>query len=322
MTLQKIGRYEIKREIGRGAMGVVYLAHDPIINRQVAVKTIDIANSLDNVKREELTRRMLTEVRSAGKLNHQNIVTIYDYGEDILPFVVMEYVEGESLESLRKKKGKIGIKEIYPILKGVADGIDYAHSMGIIHRDIKPDNILITKDAIPKITDFGIARILDTSSTQDSAILGSPSFMSPEQILGGPMNSATDIFSFGVLIYYILAGEKPFYGNTPHAVTYRILNEEPKPPSFYNPSLTAHIDGVLLKTLSKKPEDRYKKAIDVVESLLKAEYKQRDRLEDRMNNLESGKRNILSEISYVVDPIMEEATTNLRKHVLSKKQKR
>lgn len=321
MTLTKIGRYEIKREIGRGAMGIVYLAYDPIINRQVAVKTIDIANSLDSTKREELTKRMLTEVRSAGKLSHQNIVTIYDYGEDILPFVVMEYVEGESLESLRKKKGKIGIKEIYPILKGVAGGIDYAHSMGIIHRDIKPDNILITKDFIPKITDFGIARIVDTSSTHDSGILGSPSYMSPEQILGGPMSSATDIFSFGILIYYILAGEKPFYGNTPHAVTYRILNEDPKPPSFYNPSLTAHIDGVILKTLSKKPEERYKKAIDVVESLLKAESKQVERLEEQDTNVTLGKRNILSEISYV-DTIIEEATTNLRRHVLNKKQKR
>jgi len=321
MSLKKISRYEVEKEIGRGAMGVVYLAHDPVINRFVALKTIDIANSLDNIKRNELTKRMLTEVRSAGRLNHPNIVTIYDYGEDILPFVVMEYVEGESLELLRKKRGKISIEEIYPVLKGIASGIDYAHSMGIIHRDIKPDNILITKDFIPKITDFGIARLLDTSSTHDSAIIGSPSYMSPEQILGGPMDSTTDIFSFGVLIYYIIAGEKPFSGNTPHAVTYKILNEEPKPPSFYNPVLTHHIDGVVLKTLSKKPEERYKRAMDVVDSLLRAHYKKAEDTDDRSNVLKTTKRNILSEISYV-DTIIEEATTNLRKHLLNKKQKR
>ena len=321
MTPKKISRYEIEKEIGRGAMGVVYLAHDPVINRNIALKTIDIANSLDAAKREELTRRMLTEVRSAGRLNHQNIVTIYDYGEDILPFVVMEYVEGESLESLRKKKGKLSMDELYPVVQGVASGIDYAHSMGIVHRDIKPDNILITKEFIPKIADFGIARILDTSSTQDSGIIGSPSFMSPEQILGGSINSATDIFSLGVMIYYLIAGEKPFYGATPHAVTYRILNEEPKPPSFYNPSLTLHVDGVLLKTLSKKPEERYKKAGDVVESLIRAHTKSRERYGDTTKDLSPGKRNILSEISHV-DTIIDEATADLRRHVFNKKQKR
>ncbi len=321
MTLKKISRYEIEKEIGRGAMGVVYLAHDPIINRKVALKTMDIANSLDNTKREELTKRMLKEVRSAGRLNHQNIVTIYDYGEDVLPFVVMEYVEGESLESLRKKKGKFSMNELYPIIKGVASGIDYAHSMGIVHRDIKPDNILLTKDYVPKITDFGIARILDTSSTQDSGIIGSPSYMSPEQILGGPIDSTTDIFSLGVMIYYLIAGEKPFYGNTPHAVTYRILNEDPNPPSSYNPALTLHVDGVLLRTLSKKPYERYKKASDVVESLIRANSKQTEKPEDTIKYATSTKRNILSEISHV-DTIIEEATTNLRRHVFNKKQKR
>jgi serine/threonine-protein kinase len=320
MTLNKISRYEIEKEIGRGAMGVVYLAHDPVINRKIALKTIEIANSLDTTKREELTRRMLTEVRAAGILNHQNIVTIYDYGEDILPFVVMEYVEGESLESLRKKKGMLSMDEIYPIIKGVANGIDYAHSMGIVHRDIKPDNILITKDYIPKITDFGIARILDASSTQDSGIIGSPSYMSPEQILGGTLDSTTDIFSFGVMIYYLIAGEKPFHGDTPHAVTYRILNEAPNPPSSYNPALTLHVDGVLLKTLSKKPEERYKKAGDVVESLIRAHTRPKERTGNTIKDMPPAKRNILSEISNV-DTIIDEATTNRRRLVFNKKQK-
>ncbi|MCL4558037.1 MAG: serine/threonine protein kinase [Deltaproteobacteria bacterium] len=321
MTVKKISRYEIEKEIGRGAMGVVYLAHDPIINRDVALKTIDIANSLDTARRDELTKRMLVEVRSAGRLNHQNIVTIYDYGEETLPFVVMELVEGESLESLRKKKQKFGVEEVYPIIDGVANGIDYAHSMGVVHRDIKPDNILITKEYVPKITDFGIARMLDASSTQDSAIIGSPSFMSPEQILGGHVDGATDIFSFGIILYYLLAGEKPFAANTPHAVTYKILNEEPRPPSFYNPSLTLHIDGVLLKTLSKDPNERYKKAADVVESLVRAHARKKDRTDPRGEDLTSVKRNVLSEISNV-DTIMEEATSNFRRHHFNKKQKR
>ncbi len=321
MTLNKISRYEIEKEIGRGAMGVVYLAHDPVINRKIAIKTIDIANSLDAVKREELTKRMLTEVRSAGRLNHQNIVTIYDYGEDLLPFVVMEYVEGESLESLRKKKGKLSLEELYPIIQGIARGIDYAHDMGIVHRDIKPDNIIITRDSVPKITDFGIARILDTSSTQDSGIIGSPSYMSPEQILGGPLDSTTDIFSLGVMIYYLIAGEKPFSGSTPHAVTYRILNEAPHPPSSYNPALTLHVDGVLLKTLSKKPEERYKKAGDVIESLVRAHERPREKVDETAGIMTSAKRNILSEISHV-DTIIDEATTTLRRHAFNKKQKR
>ncbi len=321
MTVKKISRYEIEKEVGRGAMGIVYLAHDPIINRNVALKTIDIANSLDTAKREELTKRMLVEVRAAGKLNHQNIVTIYDYGQDLVPFVVMEFVEGESLESLRKKKNKFSLEELYPVIHGVAKGMDYAHSMGIVHRDIKPDNILITKEYIPKITDFGIARVLDTSSTQDSAIIGSPSFMSPEQILGGSVDGTTDIFSFGIIIYYLLTGEKPFAAGNPHAVTYKIMNEEPKPPSFYNPSLTLHVDGVLMKTLSKDPKDRYKQAGDVVESLVRAHSRRKDRTEPSLHDLTSGKRNILAEISNV-DTIMEEATTNLRKHPFNKKQKR
>ncbi len=334
MTVRKISRYEIEKEIGRGAMGVVYLAHDPVINRDVALKTIDIANSLDAVRREELTKRMLVEVRSAGRLNHQNIVTIYDYGEETLPFVVMELVEGESLESLRKKKQKFDLRELHPIMSGVALGIDYAHTMGIVHRDIKPDNILITKEHVAKITDFGIARVLDASSTQDSAIIGSPSFMSPEQILGGHIDGTTDIFSFGIILYYMLAGEKPFAASTPHAVTYKILNEEPKPPSFYNPSLTLHIDGVLLKTLSKDPNERYKKAADVVGSLVQADArgKERDvRFAQRgagadgsgpsETDLTPAKRNVLSEISNV-DTIMEEATSNFRKHHFNKRQKR
>jgi eukaryotic-like serine/threonine-protein kinase len=322
MTVKKISRYEIEKEIGRGAMGVVYLAHDPIINRNVALKTIDIANSLDTAKREELTKRMLTEVRSAGRLNHQNIVTVYDYGEDILPFVVMEFVEGESLESLRKKKHKFSLEELYPVVNGVAKGIDYAHSMGIVHRDIKPDNIIITKEFVPKIADFGIARILDASSTQDSAIIGSPSYMSPEQILGGHVDGASDIFSFGIIIYYLLTGEKPFGANTPHAVTYKILNEKPENPSSYNPSLTTHIDGVLQKTLSKDPKERYKQAGDVVESLMRAYSKRRDRAEPpSIKDITPGKRNIVSEISSV-DLIMEEATQNSRKHPFNKKQKR
>lgn len=321
MILKKFARYEIEKEIGRGAMGIVYLAHDPVINREVALKTIDIANSLDAVKREELTKRMLTEVRSAGRLSHQNIVTIYDYGQDLLPFVVMEFVNGESLESLRQKRGKFSVNELCPFMGEIANGIDYAHSMGIVHRDIKPDNILITKENIPKITDFGIARILDTSSTQDSAIIGSPSYMSPEQILGGPINGATDIFAFGVIIYYLLTGEKPFSASTPHAVTYKILNEEPKPPSFYNPSITLHVDGVLLKTLSKNPNERYKKAGDVIEFLVRAGSKRKERVKPSARDMLTEKRNIMSEIS-PVDTIVEEATVTLRRHPFNKKQKR
>lgn len=320
MTVRKISRFEIVKEIGRGAMGVVYLANDPVINRKVALKTIDFANSLDSAKREELGRRMLSEVRLAGKLSHQNIVTMYDYGEDLLPFVVMEYVEGESLEALRKRTGRFSLSDLYPIISGVAQGIDYAHAMGILHRDIKPDNILITKDSIPKITDFGIARILDTSSTQDSGILGSPSYMSPEQILGGPLDASTDIFSFGVVIYYLIAGEKPFAANTPHAVTYRILNEEPKFPSAYNPALTPHVDGVLLRTLSKNPKERYKKASDVVDALVRAGSAQKERPVWKEKDFDPGKRNFLSELSHV-DTIAEQATSGFRRHPFDKKHK-
>ncbi|MCL4479131.1 MAG: serine/threonine protein kinase [Deltaproteobacteria bacterium] len=317
MALEKISRYEIEKEIGRGAMGVVYLAYDPVIKRKIALKTIDLPNSLNEEKKRAITKSMLTEVRSAGRLNHPNIVTIYDYGEDVIPFVVMEYVEGESLEIIRKKKLRFNINEIHPIIDGVARAIDYAHSKDIIHRDIKPDNIILTKDMCPKVTDFGIAMMLDTSPTDDSAIIGSPSYMSPEQILGGTVDGTTDVFALGIVIYYLITGEKPFSGNTVHAVTYKILNEEPKPPSFYNPSLTMHVDGVLLKILSKNPKERYQKAQDAVDALVRAVTKKEDITSASPNEIGLHKRDFSSEIS-MVDAIIKDATTSMRKHLRHK----
>jgi eukaryotic-like serine/threonine-protein kinase len=212
---EKIGRYEILEVAGQGAMGVVYKAKDPFIGRTVAIKVMSAAVSLRPDEQEEYRQRFFREAQAAGRLRHDNIVSIYDVGyEGGAPYMVQEYLEGQSLSSRLKETGPLPLGESVSILRQVADGLAYAHEQGIVHRDIKPDNILVDAKGKAVITDFGVARFSTSDLTRTGEVLGTPHFMSPEQVIGEPVDGRSDLFSLGVIFYLMLSGQRPFQGDT------------------------------------------------------------------------------------------------------------
>ncbi len=253
----KLGRYEVIQEIGRGAMGIVYKGRDPMIQRTVALKTMEIAYDVPPAELEEFRRRFLREAQAAGKLSHPNVVTIYHVGEN---FLAMEYVEGEPLSDLIKRSAPLDISRSLHILEQLASVLDYAHERGVVHRDVKPANILIGPDDWVKVTDFGIAKILTASMTQSGKVLGTPRYMSPEQIGGERVDGRSDNFAAGVVAYELLTGQSPFPGRNITAVVLKILNETPIPPSRLRPDLSPGVDDVIMKALSKLRQDRYDSA--------------------------------------------------------------
>ncbi len=265
-----IGRYEVKRLLGGGAMGNVWLAEDPRIKRKVAVKTMRMDNLRNEADRVECLARFQREAEVSGLLNHPGIVTIYDVGESELgPFLAMEYVPGKPLDALIKSSQDLGIKEKLRIIAGVAEALDHAHQFGVIHRDVKPGNVMITEDGRPKLMDFGIAKREDASLTQTGTFLGTPSYASPEQIREGTVDNRSDIFSFGVMTFEILSGQSPFPGNSINTILYRIVNEPPV--EIVPPVLGVVPDGwkrVFGKVLSKLPADRYPTCIAFVRELM------------------------------------------------------
>ncbi len=258
-ALQQIGRYRIIGELGRGAMGVVYHATDPAIGRPVAIKTIRIRDIDDAVQREKLRERLFREARSAGVLSHPNIVTIYDMDEvDDLAYIAMAYVNGPTLEKILSTDEPLSGTRMLRILRQTALGLDYAHGKGIVHRDVKPANIMTDEDGSVKITDFGIARLTQgTHSTQTRTVAGTPNYMSPEQVQGLALDGRSDQFSLAVIAYEILTGERPFVGEHLSTIVFKIVAEEPSPAQLLNATLSPQIDQVLRKGLSKKPEGRY-----------------------------------------------------------------
>ncbi|MEJ2369043.1 MAG: serine/threonine-protein kinase, partial [Acidobacteriota bacterium] len=253
-----IGRYTILSVIGRGAMGVVYHARDPLIGRELAIKTITLSEHLPPAEKEEFKQRFFREAQAAGALRHPNIVTIYDMGEqDGVPFIAMEFLEGTSLAQRLKEGPAPGPEEAVDIARQVAEGLSYAHGQGIIHRDIKPDNILIASGGRAVIADFGVAHMNASDLTRTGEILGTPFYMCPEQVLGGPPDCRSDLFSLGVVFYQMLAGKRPFRGESISAVCYQIVHGSPEPPSPDAP-IPAELVPILDKLLAKKPEDRYK----------------------------------------------------------------
>lgn len=254
----RYGRYQVQRVLGKGAMGIVYLAEDPVIGRQVAVKVIHAQGGLEGEELALRQQRFEREFRSAGTLSHPNIVTVYDVGQEGSDaFIAMEYVRGESLETVLKSGRLLTFKEIADIAMQTASALDYAHERSIIHRDIKPGNILMTVDGTPKITDFGVAKLSTAGMTTTGTIIGTPMYMAPEQITGHEVSRASDQFSLAVVIYEMLTGERPFEGDNATTVMYKIVHEMPVPPRRVNSKLPPSLDAVLLKGLAKTATDRY-----------------------------------------------------------------
>ncbi len=252
----QLGRYDVVAEIGRGAMGVVYRAVDPMLERTVAVKTINMA--LDPGEMEHYEKRFTIEARAAGGLNHPNIVIIYDIGRSgDLAYMAMEFLEGRELKEL------IAANELTPdrsldIVALVADGLGYAHDHEVVHRDVKPANIMILNDGRVKITDFGIARMRTADvRTQTGVVLGSPRYLSPEQVLGKRCDARADIFSLGVILYEMVTGQAPFNGIDVNSLMFQIVNFTPPPPSSINPALPAMLDLIIAKALAKNADERY-----------------------------------------------------------------
>ncbi len=267
MTPFKLGRYEIQEEIGRGAMGIVYKAADPVLGRTVAIKTI--AMSHDATERAEYEGRFLQEARAAGGLTHPNVVTVYDVGNSgTTAYMAMEFLEGEEIGKLFGDGRSAPVDQAVGIAAQIAAGLAYAHERGVIHRDIKPSNVRIAADGRVKIMDFGIARLQSADLTGSGAIVGTPNYMAPEQVTNGPITPATDLFSVGCLLYELLSYHKPFDGETVHGVLYQVLTTEPKPLRTMAPSIPAALERVVAKALIKVPEDRYHTARHMQQALL------------------------------------------------------
>ena len=252
----KYGRYEIKEELGKGSMGVVYLAHDPQIDRLIALKVL----RQDRLTSEAFVQRFLKEARTIGRLSHPNIVTIYDIGLDRETiFIAMEFLEGDPLNKIMGER-EVSYVEIISLGLQMAEALHYAHGKGVVHRDVKPSNIIVNPNGRIKITDFGIAHIEDPTAsmqTQAGEILGTPAYMSPEQVLGRPVDGRADLFSLGIILYEMTAGRRPFQGDSMPAVFRAVTQENPEPPDRVKPAVSPSLSGVIMKCLEKDPVKRF-----------------------------------------------------------------
>ncbi|MEI7842848.1 MAG: serine/threonine-protein kinase [Gallionellaceae bacterium] len=265
--ITQLGRYEVISEIGQGAMGIVYKARDPLIDRIVAIKTINLGLALD--EKEEYEGRFYQEAKAAGRLSHPNIVTIYDVGKnDEVAYIAMEFLQGREIRDILNQGVKLPTREVLDIAVQIAQGLDYAHEHGIVHRDVKPSNIMMIRDGHIKITDFGIARMESASvRTQTGMVLGSPKYMSPEQVMGKQIDARSDIFSLGVMLYEMLTGKAPFTGENVNAIMYQTLNGVPPPPSSVDASMPEMLNFIVAKALAKNVDDRYQSAKELAGDL-------------------------------------------------------
>ncbi|MBD8528376.1 MULTISPECIES: serine/threonine-protein kinase [unclassified Massilia] len=267
--LTQLGKYRIDGVLGKGAMGVVYKAFDPGIERVVALKTIR-KEMFGADEQQELIGRFKNEAQAAGRLTDPNIVTVYDYGEDAeSAYIAMEFVEGTGLDSLLVPDRPTAMARVLAWMGGLLAGLEYAHARGVVHRDVKPANLLVARDGQLKISDFGIARIESSTLTQAGSMIGTPSYMSPEQFRGEPVDGRSDVFSAAIVLYQLLTGVRPFVGSA-SAVMQQILNDDPPPPSRLAPALGAGFDAVLARALARPPQARYASARAFHEALLAA----------------------------------------------------
>ena len=266
--MKKIGKYEILGTLGKGGMGIVYKALDPDIEREVAIKTLRFDTLSESMEKEELLTRVIREAKAAGRLNHPGIITIYDVVRDEdLTYIVMQYVDGPSLQALIDSGKSFSPQEIIDVLKPVSDALDFAHQGGIVHRDIKPANILIDKSGQPFLADFGVARIETSTLTMAGTTVGTLSYMSPEQVKGQTVDKRSDIFALGVILYELLTGKKPFGGDNMSTILYRIVNEEPQRITDINKELHGRYEDVVRRALAKNPEDRYQSCREMIADL-------------------------------------------------------
>jgi eukaryotic-like serine/threonine-protein kinase len=265
--VETLGRYKILSVIGQGAMGVVYRAVDPVIDRPVAIKTINLTLNSDELA--EYEARFQQEIKAAGRLNHPNIVTIFDVGKnENCAYMAMELLDGKELKEILAEGGRPSVHDSVDWIAQIASGLALAHEHDIIHRDVKPSNIMIVKGGFAKITDFGIARMTASSvKTMTGLILGSPRYMSPEQVIGKPLDHRTDIFSLGVVLYEILTAEPPFDGDNVNAIMYSTVNHMPSPPSASNADIPPMLDLIVAKALAKSVDERYQSMAEMVQDL-------------------------------------------------------
>src|SRR3954447_20824967 len=271
MEASKLGRYAIQSELGRGAMGVVYKATDTALERTVAVKTVNMALERDGAEKYEA--RFYQEARAAGSLNHPNIVTVYDVGKaGNVAFMAMEFIEGVELRTLLADGKALSVAQAVSVAAQVAEGLAYAHQHGVVHRDIKPANIMVTPASPVKITDFGIARMRASGElTQTGMMLGSPKYMSPEQVIGKRADHRSDLFSLGVIVYEMLCGSAPFNGENVTALMYQIVNFVPPAPSTLNRAVPQLLDYIIAKMIAKPLEERYQDATEAARDLHECE---------------------------------------------------
>jgi serine/threonine-protein kinase len=267
-TIAKAGRYELIEELGRGAMGVVYRAHDPVIGRTVAVKTLHVSEHASGLPADELLRRFHTEARAAGLLSHPNIVAVYDAGkEDDFFYITMELVQGKSLQALLGERDAFPLARVLRLMQQACSALEFAHQHNVIHRDIKPANLILTPDDTLKISDFGTAKILQFQTAQTGQIVGTPNYMSPEQIKGRPVDGRSDIFSLGGVLYELLTGRKPFPGDSITAVIYKIVSEEPAPPHDLDASIHPGLSAIVMRALAKSPDARFQSCVQFFDAL-------------------------------------------------------
>jgi serine/threonine protein kinase len=271
MIPKKLGRFDIIREIGKGAMGQVFLAHDPKIDRQVAIKTIVLPQGVSDAEAQETSQRFLREAQAAGRLLHTNIVTIFDIGEENgVSFIAMEFIDGETLDRYARPGSLLPPGRVLDLMSQAASALDNAHAAKVIHRDIKPANLMMLRDGTLKVTDFGLAKNPSANLTQSGVLMGTPTYMSPEQIQGKDLDGRSDLFSLGVVLYELLTGVRPFDADSISTIIYRVLYEDPRPPAAQNPSLPPDVNGVIEKVLQKDPERRYATGAAFIGGLRKA----------------------------------------------------
>ena len=301
--ISQLGRYNIIGELGQGAMGTVYKAVDPLIDRIVAIKTINLSLALD--EKDEYESRFYQEAKAAGRLSHPNIVTIYDVGKSgEIAYIAMEFLQGRELRDMLNDGKRMPVEQVINVVAQVAQGLAYAHEHGIVHRDVKPSNIMIVRDGHVKITDFGIARMASAAvRTQTGMVLGSPKYMSPEQVVGKLTDQRSDIFSLGVMLYEMLTGQAPFAGENVNAIMYQTLNSVPPPPSSLSPNVPEMLNFIVAKALAKKLEHRYQDTKEFAADL----YACRDRLPRSAANRDAAKANSIAATNVTRSDVLSSA---------------